>query len=381
MPTLGRTHERHSTVPMKTVAIVLAAGQGTRMRSETPKPLHSICGRPMVLHAVHALELIGVSRTMLVIGHGAQRVSDEVRLNAPEWALVEFAEQAKQRGTGDAAMVGLRAHDELDGVTHADLDDESTVVVMPGDTPLLRPETIKLLVDEHERSGNAATLLTAVLDEPYGYGRVLRAKDNRVLRVVEERDASAAERSIGEVNTSVYAFKRGLFGPALRRIQNNNAQGEFYLTDVVEVLAAMGHRVGTVQADPVEVNGVNDRWQLALAERELRARTNRAWLLAGVTMLDPRQTFIDVTVRIGRDVTLYPGVILQGHTVVGDHCTIGPSARLNNTDVGAHSRVEQTTAVDSVIGERCEVGPYAHLPEGTKVESGTKTGAFYDGSQ
>ena len=170
-------------------------------------------------------------------------------------------------------------------------------------------------------------------------------------------------------------------GPALRRIKNNNAQSEYYLTDVVEVLTSVGHRAGAMVADAAEVTGVNDRWQLALAERELRARTNRSLLLAGVTMLDPRQTFIDVTVQIGRDVTLFPGVILQGATSIGDGCVIGPSARLSNTQVGANCRIEQTTARDSVIGDDCEVGPYAFLPEGTKVESGASTGAFYDGSR
>ncbi|MFM7666211.1 MAG: bifunctional N-acetylglucosamine-1-phosphate uridyltransferase/glucosamine-1-phosphate acetyltransferase [Actinomycetota bacterium] len=366
---------------MTTAAIILAAGHGTRMKSQRPKPLHVMCGRPMVLHVIHSLEAVDPARTMVVVGHGAERVSDEVRLAAPDWAHVDFAIQARQRGTGDATMAGLAALDDRDGVTHADVDDESTVIVMPGDTPLLRAETIAQLVGEHEQSSNAATLLTAELDEPYGYGRVLRGKDGSVLRVVEERDASPAERALHEVNTSIYAFKRGLLGPALRRIKNNNAQSEYYLTDVVEVLTSVGHRVGATVADPVEVTGVNDRWQLALAERELRARTNRAWLLAGVTMLDPRQTFIDVTVHIGRDVTLFPGVILQGRTTIGDGCVIGPSARLSNTEVGANSTVEQTTARDSVVGEGCEVGPYAFLPEGTKVESGARTGAFYDGSQ
>jgi len=367
--------------PMSTAAIILAAGHGTRMKSDRPKPLHVMCGRPMVLHVIHALETVKPERTMVVVGHGANRVTDEVRLAAPEWANVDFTEQARQRGTGDAAMVGLAGLDERDGMTHADLDDESTVIVMPGDTPLLRAETIARLVQEHEQSANAATLLIAEVDEPYGYGRVLRGKDGSVLRVVEERDASPAERAVREVNTSIYAFKRGLLGPALRRIKNTNAQSEYYLTDIVEVLTSVGHRVGACQADAAEVTGVNDRWQLALAERELRARTNRAWLLAGVTMLDPRQTFIDVTVHIGRDVTLFPGVILQGRTVIGDGCVIGPSARLVNTEVGANSTVEQTTAHDSVIGDECEVGPYAFLPEGTKVESGARTGAFYDGSQ
>lgn len=366
---------------MSTAAIILAAGHGTRMKSQRPKPLHVMCGRPMVLHVIHALEAVDPSRTMVVVGHGADRVTDEVRLAAPDWANVDFTEQVRQRGTADAATVGLAALDERDGVTHGDVDDESTVIVMPGDTPLLRAETIAQLIRHHETSSNAATLLTAVLEEPYGYGRIVRGKDDSVLRVVEERDASPAERAICEVNTSIYAFKRGLLGPALRRIKSNNAQSEYYLTDVVEVLTSVGHRVGAFQADTVEVTGVNDRWQLALAERELRARTNRAWLLAGVTMLDPRQTFIDVTVHIGRDVTLFPGVILQGSTSIGDGCVIGPSTRLVNTEVGANSTVEQTTARDSIIGEGCEVGPYAFLPEGTKVESGARTGAFYDGSQ
>ena len=366
---------------MGAVAIILAAGHGTRMKSARPKPLHVICGRPMVLHVIHALETVDVSSTMVVIGHGAERVADEVRLGAPEWANIAFAEQAQQRGTGDATAVGLHALNALAGVEHGDLDDESTVIVMPGDTPLLRAETLATLVRTHEQSSNAATLLVAEIDEPYGYGRVVRAKDGHVLRVVEERDATPAERAVREVNTSIYAFKRGLLGPALRRIKSNNAQSELYLTDVIEVLAAVGHRIGTSSADAAEVTGVNDRWQLALAERELRARTNRAWLLAGVTMLDPRQTFIDVTVQIGQDVTLYPGVILQGHTVIGDGCVIGPSTRLTDTHVGPRSRIEQTTALDSRIGEGCVVGPYAFLPEGTKVESGARTGAFYDGSQ
>jgi bifunctional UDP-N-acetylglucosamine pyrophosphorylase/glucosamine-1-phosphate N-acetyltransferase len=366
---------------MTTAAIILAAGHGTRMKSSRPKPLHMICGRPMVLHVIHALEALAPATTMVVVGHGARRVTDEVRLGAPDWAHLDFAEQARQRGTGDAAMVGLAALDAREGKTHGDVDDETTVLVMPGDTPLLRAETIAALVREHEQSQNAATLLIAELDEPYGYGRVVRGKDGAVTRVVEERDATPAQRAIREVNTSIYAFKRGLLGPALRRIKNENSQSEYYLTDVVEVLTSVGHRVGTWGTDAAEVTGVNDRWQLALAERELRARTNRAWLLAGVTMLDPRQTFVDVTVQIGRDVTLFPGVILQGRTVIGDGCVIGPSTRLTNTEVGAHCTIEQTTASDCVVGDACEVGPYAFLPEGTKIESGTKTGAFYDGSQ
>ena len=265
-----------------------------------------------------------------------------------------------------------------------DLDDTSTIIVLPGDTPLLRDETLQQLVATHISSGNAATAITSVLEDPTGYGRVLRAPskqgDGRVLQVVEQRDASVETLAIREVWTSMCAFRRDLLGPALRRLSPDNSQGEYYLTDVVEVLAGMGHQIGTVQAPEEETRGVNDRWQLALAERELRSRTNRHWLLNGVTMLDPRQTFIDVTVQLGRDVTLYPGTILQGNTVVGDGCEIGPDTRLIDCVVGAGATVENSVGRDSEIGDDAHVGPYAHLAPGTSVPSSASTGAFYTGT-
>ena len=266
---------------MSVSAIVLAAGEGTRMRSRRPKPLHLICGRAMVLHVIHALEQVRPERTALVVGHGAEQVTKKVQELAPAWASVVFVEQPTPRGTGDAAAHGMSAF------PGDDLDDESTVVVLPGDTPLLRPETLDELVASHVANGNAATLLTSVLDDPTGYGRVIRAADDRVLRIVEQGDAGPDELAIKEVATSIYAFRREVLGPALRHVSPDNAQGEFYLTDVVGVLGGMGHRIACVQAPADETQGVNDRWQLALAERELRARTNRAWLLNGVTMLDP----------------------------------------------------------------------------------------------
>jgi bifunctional UDP-N-acetylglucosamine pyrophosphorylase / glucosamine-1-phosphate N-acetyltransferase len=356
-------------------AIVLAAGEGTRMRSSRPKPLHMICGRAMVMHVIHALRALDVDRTVVVVGHGAERVTKKVQEQAPDWAKVTFVEQTVQRGTGDAAMVGMTA------IPGDDLDDESTVVVLPGDTPLLRADTLAELVATHVAHGNAATLLTSVLDEPTGYGRVIRqpskAGDGRVLRIVEQRDANADERAVREVCTSMYAFRRDLLGPALRHLSPVNSQGEYYLTDVVGVLASMGHRIGTVIAPAGETQGVNDRAQLALAERELRARTNRAWLLNGVTMLDPRQTFLDVTVQLGRDVTLYPGTILQGATVIGDGCEIGPDTRLVDCVVAADCVVEHAVGHDSEIGEGSRVGPYAHLPAGSAVAAGSVTGSFY----
>ena len=283
-----------------------------------------------------------------------------------------FVEQATQRGTGDAAARGMTAF------PGDDLDDDSTIVVLPGDTPLLRPETLDELVATHVANGNAATLLTSVIDDPTGYGRVItaRRRPGAAHRRAARRHA-ATSWTITEVGTSIYAFRRDLLGPALRHLSPDNAQGEYYLTDVVGVLAGMGHRVGRVQAPAEETQGVNDRWQLALAERELRSRTNRHWLLNGVTMLDPRQTFIDVTVRLGRDVTLYPGTILEGNTVVGDGSEIGPDTRLDDCVVGRDCRVQHTVGVEAEIGDRAQVGPYAHLPAGSHVAKGTVTGAFY----
>jgi bifunctional UDP-N-acetylglucosamine pyrophosphorylase/glucosamine-1-phosphate N-acetyltransferase len=356
---------------MSIFAMILAAGEGTRMRSSRPKPLHLICGRAMVLHVIHALEQLAPDRTAVVVGHGAEQVTKKIQQMAPAWANVAFVEQHEQNGTGDAAAIGMTAFGG------DDYDDDSTIVVLPGDTPLLRPETLRELVDVHVECSNAATLLTSVMDDPRGFGRVIRKADGQAARIVEHHDAAPDELDVKEVCTSIYAFRRDLLGPALRKLTTDNAQGEYYLTDVISVLAAMGHRIGCVQAPAGETQGVNDRWQLALAERELRSRTNRTHLLNGVTMLDPRQTFIDVTVTIGRDVTLYPGTILQGSTVIGDGCEIGPDTRLVDCAVGDGAIVEHTVGHDAEVGPGAVVGPYAHLPAGSSVASSSTTGAFY----
>ncbi len=356
---------------MSVSAIVLAAGEGTRMRSSRPKPLHLICGRAMVVHVIYALEKLHPDRTAVVVGHGAERVTKKVQERAPSWANVAFVEQAEQNGTGDAAAIGMTAF------PGDDYEEESTIVVLPGDTPLLRADSLDELVATHVANGNAATMLTSVMDDPTGYGRVIRKKDGQVMRIVEQRDASPDELDVHEVCTSIYAFRRDLLGPALRKLTTDNAQGEYYLTDVISVLAEMGHRIGCVQAPAQETQGVNDRWQLALAERELRNRTNRHWLLNGVTMLDPRQTFIDVNVKIGRDVTLYPGTMLQGSSVIGNGCDIGPDTRLVDCAVGEGATVEHTVGHDAEIGPYATVGPYAHLPAGSSVHSHATTGAFY----
>jgi bifunctional UDP-N-acetylglucosamine pyrophosphorylase/glucosamine-1-phosphate N-acetyltransferase len=353
-------------------AIVLAAGEGTRMRSSRPKPLHYLCGRAMVLYVLDSLATSDVRRAVVVVGHGAERVTKKLLDAAPDTPL-EFVEQAVQRGTGDAVGVALTAF------TAEELDDaDADVLVMPGDTPLLRAETVAALVEAHRSTDAACTLLTARLDDPTGYGRVVRGRDERVERVVEQADASEEERAIDEVNTSIYCFRASVLGPALRRITPENAQGEYYLTDVVEVLAGAGYRVSAVVADdPADTKGVNDRLQLAAAEAELRRRTNEGWMRKGVTMVDPDRTYVDATVTLAPDVTLFPDTILQGRCVVGDGAEIGPNARLVDCIVGARSIVEHTVGRDAEVGEDVHLGPFVVLERGSSVPAGARPGPFY----
>jgi bifunctional UDP-N-acetylglucosamine pyrophosphorylase / glucosamine-1-phosphate N-acetyltransferase len=350
-------------------AIVLAAGEGTRMRSTRPKPLHLLCGRAMVVYVLDALAGGGVESAVVVVGHGAEQVTKKLQEEAGSLEL-EFVEQRVQRGTGDAVSVALTAF--------PDDDDDGDVIVVPGDTPLLQPATIEALVQEHRLSGAACTLLAADMDDPTGYGRVLRTKDGHVARVVEERDAMPGEREITEVNTSIYCFRRNLLVPALRRVTPDNSQGEYYLTDVVEVLHEAGHPVvAVVAADAAETQGVNDRRQLAVAEGELRRRTNDRWLAFGVTMLDPDRTYVDATVTLGTDVTLFPGTLLQGRTVVGDGAEIGPDTRLIDCVVGAGARIEASVGRDADVGDGAVVGPFAVLEPGSRIAPGARTGPFY----
>jgi bifunctional UDP-N-acetylglucosamine pyrophosphorylase/glucosamine-1-phosphate N-acetyltransferase len=350
-------------------AVVLAAGEGTRMRSSRPKPLHLLAGRAMLLYVLDSLADCSVGRVVVVVGHGAERVTKKLQNEEPDLVL-DFVEQHVQRGTGDAVSVGLT------GFPDDDQDDD--VLVLPGDTPLLRPSTIASLVAHHRAADAACTVLTAVVDDPTGYGRVVRGKDGRVARIVEHADATDEELEIDEMNTSIYCFRRSVLQPALRRLSPENAQGEYYLTDVVQVLHDAGYAVTAFQTDdPVETEGVNDRVQLSNAEAELRRRTNTQWLRTGVTMVDPSQTYIDATVRLGKDVTLFPGVILQGQTVIGERAEIGPDTRLTDCVIGAGVVIEKAVGRDAEVGDEARVGPFAVLEPGSSIPEGAVTGPFY----
>ncbi len=346
--------------PLATV--VLAAGAGTRMASAVPKPLHPLCGRAMVLHVLHAVAPLRARPVVVVVGHESALVTKSVLEGAPDGLDLRFAEQATRRGTGHATLVGLGPLDDDDL-------DEGDVLVVPGDSPLLSADTLAGLIARHRETAAAATLLTARLEDPTGYGRVLRASDDRVVGIVEQRDARPDQLLLDEVGTSVYCFRRSLLAPALRRTSPTNAQGEYYLTDVVGVLAAAGHRVeALVAADPAEAAGVNDPVQLAGAEAELRRRINDRWMRAGVRMADPATTYVDVTVELAPGVSLLPGTVLAGRTTVGRGATVGPACELIDCRVGPGAVVRHSVGVHAEIGSRAVVGPYVDLPGGSRVE-------------
>jgi bifunctional UDP-N-acetylglucosamine pyrophosphorylase/glucosamine-1-phosphate N-acetyltransferase len=353
-------------------AVVLAAGEGVRMRSSTPKVLHTLCGRPMIAHVIDSLAQLPLERVVVVVGHGAEAVTKTLPEHLDGRLPVEFVEQRVQRGTGDAVSVALAA-------AAFDHDAEDDLLVLAADQPLLRPETLAALATTHRVEDAAATVLTAVLDDATGLGRVVRDKDGRIARIVEHADASDEERAIHEINTSVYCFRRNLLAPALRRITPANAQGEYYLTDAVEVLRSAGHRVlAHVADDPAEALGVNDRAQLAAAEAVLRERINVRWMRAGVTMVDPARTYVDAAVELAPDVRLLPGTMLEGRTVVGRGSVIGPDARLVDAIVGTGVVIQSSTVREAEIGDGCLIGPFAHLRPGTRLATNVHIGDFVE---
>ena len=340
------------------------------MKSERPKPLHRLCGKPMLWYVLDSFSEVDVAVAVIVVGHKAEWVTKRIGEEQVDVPLA-FVEQSIQRGTGDAALMGV--------VGIPDDDDDGDVIVVAGDVPLLRSATIRALVDQHRSAGAAATVLTSQVDDPTGYGRVIRGADGRVKRIVEQTDATDEERTVTEINTSIYCFRRAVLAPALRRLEPDNAQGEYYLTDVIAVLSGAGYQIEAVEAgDPLETAGVNDRLQLAAAEAELRRRTNERLMSSGVTMFDPANTFIDTTVEVGRDVTLLPGTILQGSTRIGDGCEIGPNTRLVDCVVGSRSRIEEAAGRQATVGADAVVGPYAVLEPGTEVRDAVRTGPFYN---
>ena len=350
-------------------AVVLAAGSGVRMRSNRPKPLHLLCGRPILLYVLDALADCPVDHTVVVVGPGAERITKRVSEELPDHPL-DFVDQQRPRGSADAAAAGLAALPDDDSV-----DDD--VLVLAGDLPLLDPATVSRLVASHRSADAACTILTAHLDDPSGRSRVVRGRDERILRLVADDEATDDELQLGEVAALAYCLRRGVVGPALRRLSPDPYDGEYRLAGVVEVLVRAGYVVGSVEVgDRGEVAEVDDRVHLAEVEAEVRRRINLRWLERGVTMLDPATAYIDATVELSRDVTIFPNTLLQGRTLVGEGAELGPDTRLVDCAVGPGARVEKSVGRDAEIGAGATVGPFAILEPGAQVASGARLAPF-----
>ncbi|MFC8454894.1 bifunctional UDP-N-acetylglucosamine diphosphorylase/glucosamine-1-phosphate N-acetyltransferase GlmU [Kitasatospora sp. NPDC057223] len=352
--------------------IVLAAGGGTRMKSNSlPKVLHEVCGRSLVGHAVAAAEELTPRQLVVVVGHMREKVEAHLAAGYPAARAVV---QAEQKGTGHAVRTALEAL-AADGVQ---LD--GTVVVTTGDAPLLTGGSLEALVAAHTEQGNGVTVLTAVVPDAFGYGRILRDEaDGAVAAIVEEKDATDAQRTISEINSGVYAFSAKLLAEALGRVTTGNVQGEEYLTDTLGILRELGHRVGAVVAgDYRDILGINDRVQLAEARRLLNDRLVERAMREGVTVVDPASVWLDVQVSYEPDAVVLPNTQLHGATHLGEGCEVGPNCTLRDTRVGAGAHVSNTTADRAEIGDAASVGPYAYLRPGARLARGAKVGTYVE---
>ncbi len=347
---------------MSLETLILAAGKGTRMKSKLPKVLHKVGGKPMLQHVIDAAKKAGSSREVVVIGSGAQLVEKEIK-------GVEFVLQEEQLGTGHAVLSAKKNFAQSEG----------TVLILCGDTPLLTGELLKNFVAAHESSTCAATVLTAKMPDAIGYGRIIRDTDGTFKKIVEEKDATDLEKKIKEVNAGCYCFDvQKLFG-ALDKVNNDNAQGEYYLPDVLTILKDAGEQIGAFTAEyAIETLGINDRVQLAAADRAIRMRKEKVLMEAGVTIIDPNTTFIDDDVQIGQDTIIYPNTYIEGNTVIGEDCAIGPNIRFTDMIVGNKVTAQFSYCHEAEICDGVTLGPYVHIRPGTTIGKNVKVGNFVE---
>ena len=345
------------------VAVILAAGKGTRMRSKYPKVLHKVGGKPMLQHVIDAATVAGCDEKVVIVGHEAELVEKMVGSQG------KIALQAEQLGTGHAVMQTAEA---LKGFT-------GTALILCGDTPLLEGEELKKFCEAHKASGAAATVLTAVMDDPFGYGRIVRDEKGNVQAIVEQKDATEAQKAIKEINTGIYCMECPLMFDVLATLTNDNAQGEYYLTDVLEKLNQAGQKVGgVVTKDSDMVMGINSRKQLSVAEGVMRQRILDKLMDSGVTIMDPASTFIEGSVKIGRDTIIYPYTWLEGTTVIGEDCEIGPNARFTNVKIGNDNHLQFIYGHDCEVKNHVTAGPYVHLRPDTVISDGVKIGNYVE---
>ncbi|MBC7959630.1 MAG: bifunctional UDP-N-acetylglucosamine diphosphorylase/glucosamine-1-phosphate N-acetyltransferase GlmU [Vallitaleaceae bacterium] len=346
----------------KLKAVILAAGAGTRMVSDVPKVLHKILDKSMLAYVIEAAREAGAQEICVVVGHKAEMVKNALQ------GQVVFAEQIQQLGTGHAVMQA-----------ESFIGDEGKVLILFGDTPLITGTTLKQMVDDHEKSGRAVTVLSTLISDSTGYGRIVRSEDNQFQKSVEHKDATDSQRQIKEINSGMYCFEAAILKDALKAITNHNAQGEYYLPDTLTHIMDQKLIVDAMVIDRFEeVLGVNDRVQLAAVSKIMQKRINEAHMRNGVGMIDPDQVYISKEVQIDRDTVLYPGTILEGNTKIGAHCSIGPQSRIVNSSVDAHTSVECSTVLNSKIGSETHIGPYAYIRPNCSIGDGVKIGDFVE---
>lgn len=348
---------------MTTSAVILAAGKGVRMRSHLPKVVHRVAGKAMVKHVSDAARTAGVDKVVIVVGHG--RDSVEALFQPGE---AEFAYQELQLGTGHALM---QAMNKVQG--------DDTIIVLAGDTPLLQAATIKALLEHHRQNRAVATVLSTQVDNPYGYGRIVRNPDGSFRDIIEEKDAREEEKQIREINSGMYAMQVNEVTAALAGIGTDNQQGEYYVTEALTILMRQGHKVEILQVDAREdIYGINDRIQLAQAEKILRQRKNAALMESGVTIVDPSTTYIDLDVDVGRDTIIHPGSIIEGLTQIGAECQIGPGTHITSSVIGDRVVIEHSRIKEAQVGDDCTIGPYAYLRPGAVLHRNVKVGDFVE---
>jgi bifunctional UDP-N-acetylglucosamine pyrophosphorylase/glucosamine-1-phosphate N-acetyltransferase len=344
-------------------SIILAAGEGTRMKSKRPKVLHQVCGYPIIEYVVRAASEVSGDLPVVVVGHRAEEVKQYLG------ERVRYAYQPQLLGTGHAVMMAQPVLKDAEGY----------VVILAGDAPLIRGCTLQQMVQHAVQGGYGAVVLSAVVDDPTGYGRIIRDDDGDLERIVEHRDATEEQRRIREVNSSIYCFDVQLLFSSLERLDNRNSQGEYYLTDVIEVMKRHGVKVGVLMAqDADEVLGINTRGQLAEVDRKMRLRINRSHMDRGVTIIDPEHTYIGPDVVIGCDTVVYPGNVLEGSTIIGEDCVLYPNNRVVNSVIGNGVQLQASVVLDSRIGDATTVGPYAYLRPGSVIGNGVRIGDFVE---
>ncbi|MCM3667107.1 bifunctional UDP-N-acetylglucosamine diphosphorylase/glucosamine-1-phosphate N-acetyltransferase GlmU [Mesobacillus subterraneus] len=344
-------------------AIILAAGQGTRMKSKLYKVLHPVCGKPMVQHVIDQVKSLNIKEIVTIVGHGAEKVKEQLGTDS------QYALQAEQLGTAHAVLQSEGMLAEKEGVT----------IVVCGDTPLIKAETMEALFKHHEETNAKATILTARAEDPTGYGRIVRNADGFVEKIVEHKDATEQERSINEINTGTYCFDNKLLFEAIHNVSNDNVQGEYYLPDVIEILKNQGEIVSAYVTDSfAETLGVNDRVALAEAERTMKKRINEFHMRNGVSLIDPDNTYIGPDVTIGQDTVIFPGTTISGTTAIGSECQLGPNSEISECEIGNNTVIRQSAAYSSKIGSEVNIGPFAHIRPDSDIHDEVKIGNFVE---